>query len=360
MKNRFAQLLDFDADHSYFEGAGSEFLKWEPTPACARAMTGLRLLYRATPNGGLVLYETDSDSSGLASVIPLSNHVALTFAATELTPAFAGATDPTPELGKPFYFTNRVGSLEANVGRPHFGAFAAAADQVRVLAPATVLQFSGLRQTDTLAIRDANGTLVVERQVTPEDGSASVAVDLTPWAPGAFAVQLGENASETIYADLDLPACRPVAILDLVLAPRTGAGFSILNDAGQPVVGGRSIRAHFQGKATIWRYIVVPSESAPIPLADIRLVHFPTQGRAFTFVPAGTRTMPTAATAAVFESSAPIALRSIPYRGLTLQRRLGAQGQFVSLATDLPNPSPEPLSPSSAPGRPVSEVFIYI
>jgi hypothetical protein len=68
--------------------------------------------------------------------------------------------------------------------------------------------------------------------------------------------------------------------------------------------------------------------------------------------------LPNGEGAVVIESAAPVPFRARPRSGLRLSQRVGPA--TAPLLNDLPNPSTFALSPSSTPGRPVSEVFLYV
>jgi hypothetical protein len=291
----------------------------------------------------------------------LDDDVVLTFAARAVDTVFTGATDPPHSPERPFYLSNRLGVLDAGVGRPHAGSFAEATDQVRLVSPRSVLRFDGVSQSDTLRILDAAGAVLRETTVVPTDGLVEIEVDLRPWAPGLFEVQLGEGIAERIYADVNLPAQRPVAILELVLRPAGNEGFPILEAAGEPADGGRTVRTRWRARATAWRYIVVPRSDPGLEPADLRLQHTSDDGTPFEFAPAGTQHLPAEGVGAIlFESTTLIGHRAIPYRGLALESRSGAGTEFVAALTDLPNPRPETLSLASTAARPISEVFVYL
>lgn len=310
---------------------------------------------------GVVLGEIDPESAAGAPRIPLADNLGLTFAARAVHPAFAGATEPSPATLHPFLLSNRSGALVDGVGRPHPGATVAATDQVRLIRTRTTLRFPDLPAPRILRIRDARGSVVGQQTVSPIDGAGAASVDLGPWAPGRFTLQLDTEPEERVYADDGLYESRPAAILELVLRPEGSDGFGILTAAGGLVAGGRIVQVDWAGRATIWRYAVVPRSEPTIDPAHLRLRHEPADGMPFQFVAAGTQPLTgSPAPAVLFESTLPIALRAVPHRGLRIERFDPEGDVFTPTLDDLPNPPPTSLSLASTPGRPVSETFVHL
>lgn len=361
MNYRYAPLLRFSASHEFFAGTATAFLDWEPTPDCRRSLEQQRLLFRREPNGGVVLYEVNTGLPGASPLIPWTDDLPLRFSATAGATAFAGATEPPPVPGQPFYFTNRRGTLVDGLARPHPGLFAAAADTARLVRPRTAFRYDGVGESEVFRVRDAAGSLVWETTPVPVDGRVEVAVDLQPWSPGWFEVELGTRTPERIFADANLVSSAPAAILELVLRPVTPGGFAIVEADGAPVAGGRAINLSWRARTTVWRYAVIPRSDPAMAPTDLRIQHLAPSGTPFLFEPAGTQVLPAnPGVGALFDSTTPIGLRALPYRGLTVERRPGAGEAFVPALSDLPNPRPESLSLASTPARPVSEVFVYL
>lgn len=361
MECRFARLFSFRATHGYFAGTDLRFVEWFPTPATVVALAAHRLVFRPEANGGVVLGETDPESPAGTPRIELADNLGLTFGARAVHPAFLGATEPPPAALHSFLLSNRTGALVDDIGRPHAGATIAESDQVRLIRPRTKLSFAGLMTSSILHIRDANGTVVAQQTVHPIDGDGEVSVDLRPWAPGLFTVQLDDAPAERVYVDDGLYEARPAAILDLVMRPAGGGGFAILEAGGLPVAGGRILQADWSGRATIWRYAVVPRSDPAIDPAHLRIRHEPAAGAPFEFGAAGTHELPgSPAPAILFDSTLPIALRAVPHRGLRVERLDPDGGGFVPALDDLPNPPATSLSLASTPDRPVSEAFVHL
>lgn len=361
MNYRFASLVAFEAEHGYYAGSDLSFLTWQPTPATLATLARWRLLHRPTPNGGVILYETDPARPGAVPLLGLEPDITLTFIGRVVHDAFPGVTEPPPEPGRPFFFSNRSGQLTAGVGRPHSGAFAAADDQVRLASPRLTLRRGGLAGDIALEVADSRGTVLLRRTLVPDAGSVETAVDLTPWVPGCFEVRWGDGLRERLYADAGLSGEAPAALLELVLRPDGPGGFALVDEDGEPVEEGLVVRPRWQERATVWRYVVVPRTDPDVDPADIRVRHVPDAGAAFLFASAGTLPPSTGEGGAVlFESTTRIGLRAVPYRGLQLQTRAAADAEYVSVVSDLPNPRPGSLSLASTSGRPVSEVFVYL
>ncbi len=361
MNCRFARLLEFAADHQYFAGTELSFLDWAPTPQSAAALAGNRCLYRSRPNGGLVLYEVDTNLPGSVPLVSLADDLVLTFVATEAHPAFTTATAPMPRPALPFHFSNRRGVLASDVGIPHAGALAGPGDQLRLTPPRSTFRVRQTTTSQTWRIRNVRSEVMVERTVPAGTGEWETAVDLTPWAPGRFEIWLGEVLQESVYVDPSGSGERPVAVLELELRPAGGVGFSVLGSDRAPRAGGCQVRVHFGARATYWRYVVVPKTDPEVDPGDVRIEHTPESGAPFEFAAAGTQAMTAGqGEALLLESKAPIALRAVPCRGLKLQTRATPGGDFVSVLTDLPNPRPGAASPISTVDHPVSEVFVYL
>lgn len=357
MNYRVSRLCSVGVDHAYFAGTDTEFIHWEPAPESVGSLAGQRLRFRTVPNGFELYFEADPSQASLSRpFLDIAPALSLRFLARAIHEAFSGGTDPLPSPALPFVFANRTGVADGAVGRLHLTPTAVDSNRARLVPRRATLRYATAAPS-VLAIDGADGSRILERSLSPVEGHVETTFDFSAPGPGPFQVLLDGVPRERVYADDTLLHDPPAAILQLVMRP-SGDGFGVLGGDGLPLTGGRPMRIAFAARSTTWRYLVVPRSDPAIGEADLAIVDTGPSGHVFTSEPKST--LPNGLQAVVFQSTATIPFRAMPYRGLALRRRAGEGPSLVEAVGDLPNPRPGVLSLASADNQPISEVYVYL
>jgi hypothetical protein len=362
MTFRVARLVSFTAEHEFFAGAPARFVSWTPLAGTAVVLAGLRLRFRATENGGEVWFEVDASRPGAAPAVTIPADTALHFAGQAAAPQFAGYTGLPAMKGTALHGANLVGHAADGRLWLHPGPAVDAAARVRLTGRAPQLRHPAAGPTARVEILDARAAVLVDQTVAAANGSVTLGVDLTPWAPGPFTVRVDGAETERLFAD-DALLREPPALL-VTLHARTGvpAGLELLDAAGAPPAIPPALALRLPAAAAVWRYVVA-LRSDPALEAD-RLQIEDTgagDGRPITFAAAGPKApLADGTPAVVFESAAAVPCRAAPRAGLRLRTRGDAPDSWATALADLPNPPPGVLGATSTPARPVAEQFIHL
>jgi len=351
-------LCELQTAHDYFAGGRCEALEFSPTPQTAMLLDRQRMFFRRTSGGCVVLVEVDALSPTLDPIVPIAPGLRFDFAVRSNDPVFATYT-ALPDGAFPFHhLSNRRGAVSAAIPRLHPNA------RVDI---ETTASLSGNHLSVNLAAPGASASLEVlaeddrtlaSAQTPVTGGRAAANFDLTPFAPVPVTVRLNGATVSRVMSDRSLVAQAPFAVVSLTA--RVGVEeLSLTDNTGRP--RNPKLQILFGARTTIWRYTVVTRTNSALdhttlliedqpPVAGVTPLHF---NAALPKAP-----LPNGAQAVVIESSVPVPFLSRPRGGLRLSRRVGPD--TAPLLNDLPNPPPATLSPASTPGRPVSEVFLYV
>lgn len=358
MTIRTTPLFELSATHDFFGGGLCLAMEFSPTPETAVLIARQRMLFRRIPGGCVVLVEVDPFSATLDPIVPIPGDLRLDFAVSSSDPAFVNYT-ALPESAYPFHlFSNQRGTSSAGGLRVHPNARVDAETAAILGGDFLTVNLAAPGATADLEVLAEDGRTLATARVPVANGRANALFDLTPFSPVPVAVNLNGVTASRVMIDRSLASLAPFAVVSLTARPGVAA-LSLTDNAGRP--RNPRLQIAFGARTTIWRYTVVTRTNTALdetvllvedrpPVAGVAPLVF---NAALPKAP-----LPSGVSAVVIESNAPVPFLAQPRSGLRLSRRVGAQ--TTPLLNGLPNPPPTTLSPASTPGRPVSEVFLYV
>lgn len=358
MTIRTTPLFEITTTHEFFAGGRCESIELSPTPETADTISRQRMFFRRTPGGCVVLVEVDPTATTLDPLVPISPDLRLDFMIQSSRPEFSCYT-ALPETGSRFHhLSNRRGSVTATAQLLHPGA-TLGMDTAALLCDTSLrvdLPVPGPMAALELFLE--NGLTHASVQLPVTAGHISTRFDLTSIAPGPVSVALAGRVVLRAFSDRSIIAQRPIGVVSLTARTGTEA-LSLTDNAGRP--HNTRLVIAFGARTTIWRYTVVIRTNTLLDETTLLIQDHPPVA---TVAPIGFNNaqakhpLANGEQAVVIESTAPVPLQARPRSGLRLLRRIG--GETAPLLNDLPNPPTNTLSPASTPGRPVSEVFLYV
>lgn len=351
-------LFEVRTTHEFFAGARCEALEFSPTPQTADLINQQRMFFRRTPGGYVVLVEVDPFSPTLDPIVPIAPDLRLDFTVRSNDPAFANYT-ALPDNAFPFHLlSNRRGSVAAPALRLHPNAQVDSDTVASLMGSQLSVNLAAPGVDADLEVTADDGRTLATARVPVNAGRASANFDLSPFTPVPATVALNGVVAFRVMSDRSLVAQQPFAVVTLTARPGV-EDLSLTDNAGRP--RNPRLLVAFGARTTIWRYTVVTRTDTSL---DHTTLLVEDQPPAAGIVPLEfAAALPKAPLrngedAVVIESTAPVPFLARPRSGLRLSRR-DAVGT-ATLLNDLPNPPPSTLSPASTPGRPVSEVFLYV
>lgn len=353
MESSFHILFCCRIRHDYYLSGSSEDFVLEPTADCRQVLRDHGMIYKALPDGGMVVYEK---SAGIIHR-PLTQPVRFRLKMQLRQPRFAYFTDlgtaPAAQIGRRlFYFSNL--STEGIINPPGVmpgdtlplstAIWVGDEDIYRIIPPLYHLpvnpqQYSQMEIFRTVA---GQGEISVFSQSITSDASSAL-LDLRPYPPGSYRLQwTGDgDPSEKLYVDEELIYEHPFGLIEIFADADTVYDDQLFITYQLP----------FHRLETIWYYHIIDAgaQQAMDTLQidypqDTAVAPYPTEA---TFIPTDlddvlpdrTRTIATAFPpdrVRLFRSSAPLPIYQQPLPDLALSRLAGTE----VLYPQLPNPNP--------------------
>lgn len=351
----WTQLLSLKVGHAYYADGTCADLSFQPTPDTELNLKNLRILFKETA-GGFVLLADAKKSLGLVKS-PLLRVEKLTFYIRNANPRFYNFTDLAfPPPGALFYFHNRLenvsGKQKLKLLHSKDAFTAAEEEQVRWASRRFEYEWA-CKKPAKWELADALGNkLPADAAVVPE-GAVKLRVDLRDRPEGAFSLKAGDKPFLFYTTDKVLDGY--FGILDIYLDQASGKYAWI----GKDQFISQEYHLQFLNRKTYWKYFLIdqgakkdkPNFSDPV--LNINGTELPF-GK-FTFTE-----LPNKHQAAVVESTEPLALTEHVSENDKILLRMKRDGKSLAKPIKLPKPGVEIVKPDKASGKIYSEVYAYI
>ncbi|SHJ77078.1 hypothetical protein SAMN02745165_03134 [Malonomonas rubra DSM 5091] len=356
MRIDFQKAFAVEVLHDYYrDGISADFLI-APTPSCQQQLLKQGMLFKETPSGFVVLYETAGDEASepkrpLAS--PLTFSFVLWSQESFLLNYSNLPLDKTPD--QIFYLSNRDKSI--NDGQLLLSAdsgaqFLSAADLLALRPQRFQVDIEDSSDSVVWELTDSKGTLVDRRRVATVEGNNSYLVDLREQAPGLYRLCCDGEEHLKFYAADRLVSGFPFGLIEIFIDPAISNDFSFVAADGS--VQFRNYRLKLQARSTTWEYYVVAKYETEVTPNDLQIS---LDEPAVNFVRQPAVSLADGSTAVPFVAGATLPLSQQPLTGITLQKKKGPSTPRLVI-DNLPNPSVAEIIPEA--DRVISRTYIYV
>jgi hypothetical protein len=358
MRLQYDTLFEVEITHNYFGAGGLNPFSIEPTPSCARGLRDGGLLFRETRTGFCVLYEYRASGPDRIPARSLPEDLKLTFVVSSKSPHLSSySLLPLGDPEKGIYVLNNLRGTVRNgkylLTSDEANSFMTGGDRA-LLRPQ---RFSYALDNDgakhVVVVMDAVGVVARRIAVDTAISPAECDVDLSRHQPGLYTLSVDGGECLEFYADSDLFARSPFAVIDLIFGRSVPPGFSPINDDGS--VTRKRYTIAIDKRKTYWRYLVVLKYRFGLHPEDVAITY---PDPAVVFVRGEVRTTAEGLTVVPFTSDRELPLQRKAVTGITLQKNGNGGAPFA--VENLPNASFENLVPDVTTGRIYSDVYVYI
>lgn len=353
MRIHFAKAFAVDLFHDYYPSGVSEDFSVEPTLATRQELNKHGLLFKTTPQGFVVLCETEGDGS--TPIRPLVPPLSFSFVLRSINPfLFNAANLPfTKSPQQLFYLGTR--QKDSNAGElllsaDPIGKFVGAADLLALRPQRFQASFPAAGAAARWQLFDGRGGLLRSWAV-PALGATSTGLVEVPQA-GSYRL-LGDGVDRLVfYADDQLAGGTPFGVIEIAADALVTAPFRFVSDAG--AVAFKRYAVRLQARRTTWQYYVVPKFDTDVDPQDLSIS---LASPAVSFTRKSAVTLADGRTAIPFEAASELPLSQTSIKGVQLKKN----GPPTSRLTidNLPNPSVNEVIPAAA-GKVFSRVFVYV
>jgi hypothetical protein len=355
MELHWTQLLTLKVGHAYYADGSCRDFSFQPTEETELNLKNLRLIFRQTPDG-FVLLADSKKSLGLVKS-PLLKVEKLSFLIRNANAKFYNFTDLTfPAAGSLFYFHNRLENVAGKLKRKmlHGKDFFTAAEEEQVRWSGRRFNYDlGAKKPGKWELADALGRKMPAEAALIPDGSSKLLIDLRDKQEGAFTLKAGDKPFQFYTSDKMLDAY--FGVLDIYLDQASGK-YQLV---GKDQFVSQEYHIQFQNRKTYWRYFLIdqgakkekPNFSDPVINTNGTELPF---GK-FTFVE-----LPNQHHAAVVESTEPLALHERVSDNDKLLLRMKRDGKAIVKPIKLPKPAGDIIKPDKESGKIYSEIYCYI
>ena len=328
-----------------------------PTLECRRQLQKHGMLFKETPGGFVVLYETTGQVGVAEPKRQFAAPFGLSFVLRPKVPFLLNYSDlPLDKSSEQiFYLTNRQKNL--NDGRLLLSAaggseFLSASD----LLPLRSQRFPVDLETSATSIlwelQNHLGTLVDRQRVASVEGQNRYQVDLGDKEPGWY--QLRRDGAEylSFYAADHLVGGFPFGLIEIAVDSTVNDDFSFVAASGK--VQFKRFQLKLQARETIWEYLVVAKYETELKPNDLEVT---LDDPPVPFSRQTAVSLADGSTAIPFIAGAPLPLRQQPIKGITLRKKKGPTTPKLDI-DNLPNPSVAEVIPEKE--KVISRMYIYV
>ena len=275
MKIDFQQAFAVDILHDYYRnGVSSDFLI-APTPDCKQQLLKQGMLFKATPRGFVVLYETTGTDGPPQPKRPLVGPLNFSFVLWAQAPFLLNYSnlplDMTPD--QIFYLSNRDKTL--NNGQPLLSAatdsqFLSAADLLALRPQRFQVEVDSVVDSELWELVDVRGALMERSRVATVEGRNSYLVNLGRRSPGYYSLHRSGTEHLTFYAADRLVSGFPFGLIEVAVDSTLNNDFSFV--AADGTVQFRRYLLKLQARSTIWEYYVVAKYETEVEPNDLRIL----------------------------------------------------------------------------------------
>ncbi len=358
MKIDFQPAFAVEILHDYYpDGISRDFL-FAPTPHCQLQLQNLGLLFKETPEGFLVLYETNGEPGPPTPKRPLAAPLSLSFILWPRSPFLFNYSelplDKTVE--QIFVCSTRQKSLNSGqllLSANPAGEFLSAADLLS-LRPQR-FQVGVETSADSLLweLQDEQGALLQRQRVPTVEGTSQFLVDLAGRPPGRYSLRRNGTLELDFYAADRLVSGFPFGVIEIAVDPLVSNDFSFVGGDGR--VQFRRYRLKLQARKTTWEYFVVAKYETEVKPTDLTLT---LDDPPVTFTRQTAVTLADGSAAIPFVAGTPLPLSQQPLKGISLSKKKGPSTPKLAI-DNLPNPSVSEVIPAAG-GKVISRVYIYV
>lgn len=357
MKIDFQKAFAVEILHDYYrDGISADFLI-APSPDCKRQLLKYGMLFKETPTGFIVLYETDGTDDSSLPKRPLEGPFHLSFVLWSQTPFLFNYSnlplDKNPD--QIFYLSNRNKTLNNGqrlLSSADGSQFMSAADLLNLRPQRFQVVVECVADSVLWELTDMGGVLIDRKRVAAVEGSCSYLVDLEQASPGLYTLHRDGAEHLKFYAADRLASGFPFGLIEIAVDPAVNNDFSFVADDG--TVQYRNYRLKLQARSTTWEYYVVAKYETEVLPTDLQIS---LDEPAVTFARQAAVTMADGSIAVPFVAGSVLPLSQRPLKGITLRKKKGPSTPRLVI-DNLPNPSVCEVIPES--GMIISRTYIYV
>lgn len=358
MKIDFQPAFAVDIRHDYYPDGISTDFQIVPSSDCCQLLKSNGLLFKETPGGFTVLYETDGSDGPVSPKRKIDNPLALSFILFSKTPFLLNYSNlPLDKtLDQIFYLSNRRKTPDD--GRL---LLSAAADK-EFLSVSDLLSLRPQRfqvNIDTIAdsslweLLDDRGGLVHRQRVMTIEGTSTYLVDLGGKSPGAYVLRCDGDDHLQFYAADQLVGRSPFGVIEIAVDSQVDTAFAFVDAAGK--VQCRRYLLKLQARKTTWEYYVVAKYETGLAPDDLQVS---LDEPSVSFDRQAAITLADGSTAVPFVADSELPLSRKPLKGITLHKKKGPSTAKLVI-DNLPNPSVAELIPAGGDNL-ISRVYVYV
>lgn len=358
MKIDFQKAFAVDIRHEYYPDQISVDFQIAPTADCQQQLAKYGLLFKETPGGFVVLYETTGSDGPVEAKRKIDRPLALSFVLWAKTPFLLNYSElPLDKSADQiFYLGNRRKNL--NNGQLLLSAdagaeFLSAADLLALRPQRFQVEVETGADSILWEVADALGNQVQRQRVMTVEGISSYRVELASKPPGCYLLRRDGAEHLRFYAADRLVGGFPFGVVEIAADPQVNNAFSFVDSDGN--VQFKHYLFKLQARSTTWEYYVVAKYETEVAPNDLSVT---LDEPPVSFARQSPVMLADGRTAVPFIAGTALPLSRKPLKGITLRKRKGPSTPRLVI-DNLPNPSVAEVLPTAG-DKVISRIYVYV
>lgn len=355
MKIEFQPAFAVDILHDYYPDGISQDFSVVPTPHCQRILQKYGLLFKPSPAGFGVLYET---AGGAKPKCPFEQPLNLSFVLRSKS-AYLYNYSELPldkSFQQAFVLSNRQKNLSNGqrlLSADPAGEFLSALDLLDLRQQRFQVATESSADSVLWELFDNQQALLQRQRVATVEGVATYLVDLSQRQPGRYLLRRDGIEYLHFYADEQLTGRSPFGLIEIAIDPSVTDAFRFVDADGSVLF--RRYQLKLPVRKTTWEYFVVANYETELKATDLT-VSLDDPPVTFNRQPAVT--LADGRTAVPFVADRLLPLTKQPVVGITLKKKKGPSTARLQI-DNLPNPAVNEIIPAAG-DKVISRVYVYV
>ncbi len=279
MRYEFNRMANVEILHRFYQSEYRQDLDILPTLQCKKFMRDYGLLFKKTPNGFALLYETvRNQSNETLPKFPLDRSIKFSFILKAANPYFHNYSNLPFQLSSSHIYrmanmnnnenNNRL-LLTSNTNHDSVSED----DAVELKSQSFLYQFSSTNNSDAIKIVDEFNTTVIEKAVEIVDGKFSFRINLKNHPPGLYSLLINGSNQLNFYASDELMGQNVFGVVEIYhhnLVPQAYK-FVTENQNQDVIYQTKTYTVTFETRKTFWHYYVVLKYRTNINANDLTI-----------------------------------------------------------------------------------------